>query len=77
MINGEWMYLICFSFLYTGLILLYVMIARKFQLTDVPSLRSSHQNVTITGAGFIFPIDLPQQILGTTGRSTNCAVTSR
>jgi len=56
MINGEWMYLIYFSFLYTGLILLYVMIARKFQLTDVPSLRSSHQDVTITGAGFIFPI---------------------
>ena len=56
MINGEWMYLIYFSFLYTGMILLYVMIARKFQLTDVPSLRSSHRDVTITGAGFIFPI---------------------
>lgn len=56
MINGEWMYLIYFSFLYTGMILLYVMVARKFQLTDVPSLRSSHRDVTITGAGFIFPI---------------------
>jgi UDP-GlcNAc:undecaprenyl-phosphate GlcNAc-1-phosphate transferase len=66
MSNGEWMYLIYFSFLYTGMILLYVMIARKFQLTDVPSLRSSHRDVTITGAGFIFPIAffLPLVITG-------------
>jgi UDP-N-acetylmuramyl pentapeptide phosphotransferase/UDP-N-acetylglucosamine-1-phosphate transferase len=32
------------------------MIAKKLQLTDVPSARSSHRDVTITGAGFIFPI---------------------
>jgi UDP-GlcNAc:undecaprenyl-phosphate GlcNAc-1-phosphate transferase len=66
MINGQWMYLIYFSFLYTGMIFLYILIARKFQLTDVPSLRSSHRDVTITGAGFIFPIAffLPLVITG-------------
>jgi UDP-N-acetylmuramyl pentapeptide phosphotransferase/UDP-N-acetylglucosamine-1-phosphate transferase len=32
------------------------MIAKKLQLTDVPSARSSHRDITITGAGFIFPI---------------------
>ena len=54
--NSQWIYLIYFGFLYAGMILLYIMIARKLQLTDVPSLRSSHRDVTITGAGFIFPI---------------------
>ncbi|MCA6483045.1 MAG: UDP-GlcNAc--UDP-phosphate GlcNAc-1-phosphate transferase, partial [Chitinophagaceae bacterium] len=54
--NSQWIYLIYFGFLYAGMILLYIMIARKLQLTDVPSLRSSHKDVTITGAGFIFPI---------------------
>jgi len=32
------------------------MIAKKLQLTDAPSLRSSHKEITITAAGFIFPI---------------------
>lgn len=54
--NNQWIYLIYFSFLYAGMILLYIMIARKLQLTDVPSLRSSHKDITITGAGFVFPI---------------------
>ena len=54
--NSQWIYLIYFGFLYAGMILLYIMIARKFQLTDVPSLRSSHRDITITGAGFIFPL---------------------
>ena len=38
------------------MVLLYIMIAKKLQLTDVPSARSSHRDITITGAGFIFPI---------------------
>lgn len=54
--NSQWIYLIYFGFLYAGMILLYIMIARKLQLTDVPSLRSSHKDITITGAGFIFPL---------------------
>jgi len=56
MSNDQWIYFIYSGFFYTGLILLYLMIARKLQLTDVPSLRSSHQYITITGAGFVFPI---------------------
>ncbi|MEI8109596.1 MAG: glycosyl transferase family 4 [Chitinophagia bacterium] len=48
--------IIYFFFFYTGAILLYVMIARRLKLIDAPSLRSSHKEVTITGAGFIFPI---------------------
>ena len=35
---------------------MYMMIARKLRLTDAPSQRSSHREVTITGVGFIFPI---------------------
>jgi UDP-N-acetylmuramyl pentapeptide phosphotransferase/UDP-N-acetylglucosamine-1-phosphate transferase len=56
MSNYNWIYLIYFGFLYAGMVLLYIMIAKKLQLTDVPSARSSHRDVTITGAGFIFPI---------------------
>ena len=56
MSNYNWIYLIYFGFLYAGMVLLYIMIAKKLQLTDVPSARSSHRDITITGAGFIFPI---------------------
>jgi len=56
MSNYNWIYLIYFTFLYAGMILLYIMVAKKLQLTDVPSLRSSHKDITITGAGFVFPI---------------------
>jgi len=35
---------------------LYIILARRLQLTDIPSFRSSHSNITITGAGFIFPL---------------------
>ena len=56
MSNYNWIYLIYFGFLYAGMVLLYIMIAKKLQLTDVPSARSSHWDITITGAGFIFPI---------------------
>ena len=54
--NFQWLHLIYFVFFYGGLIQLYLLIARKMQLTDVPSVRSSHRDITITGAGFIFPI---------------------
>jgi hypothetical protein len=43
-------------YFYAGMIFLYIMIAKKLQLTDAPSLRSSHKEITITAAGFIFPI---------------------
>jgi len=56
MSNYNWIYLIYFTFLYAGMVLLYTMIAKKMRLTDVPSARSSHRDITITGAGFIFPI---------------------
>lgn len=56
MSNSQWIYIIYFTLLYSGVIFLYILIARKFQLTDVPTLRSSHKQITITGAGFIFPI---------------------
>lgn len=56
MTNAQWIYLIYFGFLYAGLIFMYLMIAAKLRLTDAPSVRSSHKEVTITGAGFIFPL---------------------
>jgi len=56
MSNAEWIYLIYFGFLYAGLIFMYIMVAGKLHLTDAPSIRSSHKEVTITGAGFIFPL---------------------
>lgn len=56
MSNAEWIYLIYFGFLYAGLIFMYIMVAGKLRLTDAPSIRSSHKEVTITGAGFIFPL---------------------
>ena len=45
-----------FILIYAGLILLYILIANRFQLTDTPSERSSHKKSTVTGAGFIFPL---------------------
>jgi UDP-N-acetylmuramyl pentapeptide phosphotransferase/UDP-N-acetylglucosamine-1-phosphate transferase len=56
MSHDHWTYIIYLTFFYAGMIFLYIMIAKKLQLTDAPSLRSSHQEITITAAGFIFPI---------------------
>ncbi len=56
MSHGHWSYIIYLTFFYAGMIFLYIMIAKKLQLIDAPSLRSSHQDITITAAGFIFPI---------------------
>ena len=67
--NSQWIYLIYFGFLYAGMILLYIMIARKLQLTDVPSLRSSHKDVTITGPdiaenGAVVPVGCATTLAG-------------
>ena len=37
MSNSQWIYIIYFTLLYSGVIFLYILIARKFQLTDVPA----------------------------------------
>jgi len=62
---NQWGY-VFFIILYVGIIFLYLKIAGRFSLTDVPSNRSSHSEATITGAGFIFPIAffLPLLITG-------------
>lgn len=49
----EMIYYILF---YATLIFIYIKLARKLKLIDVPSNRSSHSEVTITGGGFVFPI---------------------
>lgn len=46
----------CYILFYTALIYIYIKFARNFKLIDVPSTRSSHNEVTITGGGFVFPI---------------------
>jgi len=53
------------SILYAGMIFLYLLIARKMQLIDTPNARSSHHQVTITGAGFVFPIAFTVALLFT------------
>ena len=51
---------------YAGMIYLYINLASKLKLIDVPSTRSSHSEITITGGGFVFPIAfiLPLLITG-------------
>ncbi|RVU00712.1 glycosyltransferase family 4 protein [Mucilaginibacter limnophilus] len=44
------------SLLLVAAILVYFRIAEKFNIIDVPNHRSSHQQVTIRGAGIIFPL---------------------
>ena len=50
-------YLISFCVL-IGLILLYLKLAKKYSILDVPNHRSSHMNATVRGGGIIFPIAL-------------------
>jgi len=56
MLTHNWEYLVYGFFLYAFLLVTYLQFARKLQLTDIPNSRSSHQAITITGGGFIFPI---------------------
>ena len=56
MLKSYLIYVVYGGILYAGMIFLYLLIARKLQLIDTPNARSSHQQVTITGAGFVFPI---------------------
>lgn len=50
-------YLLITTLLFLSL-LAYFAIAKKFNITDTPNERSSHQKVTIRGGGIIFPITL-------------------
>ncbi len=43
-------------FFYFLLLLFYIPVAKRLNITDHPNLRSSHTKVTVTGAGFIFPL---------------------
>lgn len=56
MLKQDWLYFLYGTFLYAGFLLTYLQLAAKFQLTDIPTDRSSHKAITITGGGFIFPI---------------------
>ena len=58
--------MIFYIIFYAAMIFIYIKLARKLKLIDVPSLRSSHSEVTITGGGFVFPIAfiLPMLITG-------------
>ncbi len=42
--------------LLTAFMLLYLAIARRFSITDIPNGRSSHTRVTVRGAGILFPV---------------------
>ncbi len=50
-------YLLYLPFLFL-LLVCYLKIARFFNITDKPNLRSSHKEVTIRGAGVIFPVSV-------------------
>ena len=50
-------YLISFCVL-LSLMLLYLQLAKKYNIFDVPNNRSSHNSITIRGGGIIFPISL-------------------
>lgn len=50
-------YLISF-FVLLGLMLLYIRLAKKYNILDVPNHRSSHLKATVRGGGIIFPISL-------------------
>lgn len=39
-----------------GVIYIYMALAKKYQIVDVPNKRSSHQAVVVRGAGVVFPI---------------------
>jgi UDP-GlcNAc:undecaprenyl-phosphate GlcNAc-1-phosphate transferase len=66
MLKQDWIYFVYGTFLYAGFLFTYLQLAAKFQLTDIPTDRSSHKSITITGGGFIFPIAffLPLLITG-------------
>jgi len=44
--------------LLAAFMLLYLAIARRFSITDIPNGRSSHTRVTVRGAGILFPLAL-------------------
>ena len=50
-------YLISFLLL-LGCMLLYLKLARKYNILDIPNHRSSHAKATVRGGGIIFPISL-------------------
>ena len=56
MLTHNWEYLIYGFFLYAFLLVTYLQLARKLQLTDIPNGSSSHNAVAIKGGGFVFPI---------------------
>ena len=41
-----------------SLMLLYLQLAKKYNIFDIPNNRSSHNSITIRGGGIIFPISL-------------------
>lgn len=50
-----------YIFVFLGLFLvvtLYIKLALKFNVFDIPNKRSSHSNVTVRGGGIIFPISI-------------------
>mgnify|MGYP003584303644 FL=1 len=40
------------------LMLLYIFIAKRFNIVDIPNLRSSHNHIIVRGAGVVFPLSL-------------------
>lgn len=40
------------------LAILYIKLALKFNIFDIPNIRSSHSNVTVRGGGIVFPISI-------------------
>lgn len=46
---------------FVGLIIstyLYIKLAKKYSIVDIPNERSSHSNITVRGGGIIFPLSL-------------------
>jgi UDP-N-acetylmuramyl pentapeptide phosphotransferase/UDP-N-acetylglucosamine-1-phosphate transferase len=58
-----YMYFVINSVTGLALIVIYFWIARKYQIIDVPNVRSSHSQVTYRGAGIIFPVILLLNLL--------------
>ena len=51
------LYFLSFTFLLASL-LIYVKLAKKYSIYDIPNNRSSHSIITIRGGGIVFPISI-------------------
>ena len=51
------LYFLTFTFLLASL-LIYVKLAKKYSIYDIPNNRSSHSIITIRGGGIVFPISI-------------------